>query len=125
MAGAHFPDDIAWYDYPVDVHNASRNAGAFGKFVRDFEALTLPKGRSYGIPYRCLLPVGLDNLLVAGRALSADRFAQGSARVMPACFAMGQACGTAAALAAKKGISPVKLDVQVLRRALRRAGALL
>ena len=124
MTGTHFPDDIVWYDYPVDVHNTSRNAKSFGKFVRDFDTLTLPKGSSYGIPYRCLLPLGLDNLLVAGRALSADRFAQGSARPMPACYAIGQACGTAAALAARLGISPVKLDVHVLRRALRRAGAL-
>ncbi|HUV39999.1 MAG TPA: FAD-dependent oxidoreductase, partial [Planctomycetota bacterium] len=89
LAGRHFADEIAEYDYTVDVHNARRSAALFKKFVRDFDRRALPPGRSYGIPYRCLLPAEVDNLLVAGRALSADREAHGSVRVMPACFATG------------------------------------
>lgn len=119
LTGRRFDDEIARYDYTVDVHNARRSPALFEKFVREFDRRALPPGRSYGIPYRCLLPVGLDNLLVAGRALSADREAHGSARVMPACFAMGEAAGTAAALSSRRRISPARLDVRLLRRALR------
>ena len=121
----HFPDDIAWYDYPVDVHNACRNSAQWKKFVSDFDTKTLKPGESYGIPFGALVPKGVDNLLVAGRSLSSDRGGQGCARCMPSCFAMGQAAGTASALAAKKRIPMVSgLDVGVLRRALRRDGAL-
>jgi hypothetical protein len=63
----------------------------------------LPPGESHGIPYRALLPVGIDNVIVAGRSISTDRATQGSTRVMPNCFAMGEAAGTAAALLAKQG----------------------
>ena len=125
LEARHFPDDIARYDYTVDVHNASRNARLWKKFVQDFDSRALPLGQSYGIPFGSLVPSGLDNLLVAGRSLSSDRPANGSARTMPACFAMGQAAGTAAALAIKQGTTPAQLDVSLLQRTLRRAGALL
>jgi len=56
-------------------------------------------GESYGIPYRAMIPKGIANLLVPGRALSADRAIQSSLRVMPPCFVTGQAAGAAAVLA--------------------------
>ncbi len=48
------------------------------------------KGESHGIPYRCLTPKGLKNVLVAGRSISAEQMVQGSTRVMPCCLAMAK-----------------------------------
>lgn len=79
----------------------------------------------YDIPYRCLLPETVDGILVAGRAISAERRALASARISGTCMAMGQAAGTAAALAVLAGIPPRDLDVAALRRALAAQGALL
>ena len=62
----------------------------------------------YGIPYRCLLPGGIDGLLVAGRCFSSTHDAHASARSMATCMAMGQAAGTAAAMAAAPGRRPVR-----------------
>ena len=56
-------------------------------------------GASYTIPYRCFTPVGMENLLVAGRCISGDHHAMSSYRVMPICFAMGEGAGTCAAVA--------------------------
>jgi hypothetical protein len=122
LLARHSDDDIACYDYPVDVHNAARDDREIKRFLKDFEQLRLPAGKTYGIPFGCLLPKGLDNLAVAGRSLSADRAMHGSARVMPACFAMGQAAGVAAAMAARKNVPLHKVDVASLRRRLTRAG---
>jgi len=80
---------------------------------------------AYGIPYRCLLPRGLDNVLVAGRCLSATHEALASARVMAQCVAMGEAAGTAAALAVRHGCSTRQVDTEVLRQALIAQGAIL
>ena len=55
-------------------------------------------GESYSIPYRCLVPKGLNNVLVAGRCIGADRAMQASARVIPCCYITGQAAGIAAAV---------------------------
>ena len=77
------------------------------------------------MPYRCLVPLKVENLLVAGRSVSATSEAAGAIRVMPPCMALGQAAGTAAAQAAAAHISPRQIDVQALRDALRRQGAFL
>ncbi|WP_373230043.1 FAD-dependent oxidoreductase, partial [Cohnella sp.] len=91
MEARSFPDDIARNAYYIDIHLAdSKGSMTFTH---------LPPGQSHGVPYRVLLPLGIDNLWVPGRAASSDRVVQGSLRVMPNCFAMGQASGTAAALA--------------------------
>jgi hypothetical protein len=82
-------------------------------------------GTSYDIPYRCLLPAKVDNLLVAGRCFSATHEALGSARMMPSCMAMGQAAGTAAALAAGQNVSPRNLSVPALQKMLRQQGAMI
>ena len=119
----HFPDDIAVYDYTIDVHNATSNKKEARKFDRDFDSLWLKKGQTYGIRFRALLPQGVSNLLVAGRSVSSDRMMNGSVRVMPACFATGQAAGTAAALSVKKNTLPAKLDMKLLRAKLEKQGA--
>ena len=82
-------------------------------------------GECYGIPYRCLIPDGLDNLAVAGRTISADRIMMASIRLMPPCFATGQAAGTACAIGVKEGMSLDKIDVAELRKALKAQGCYL
>jgi len=86
-------------------------------FVRD--------GGAYGIPYRALLPQGVENALIAGRMMTIDLVAHNSTRNTVCCMIAGQAAGTAAALAARRGISPREVDVRALQDHLRRAGALL
>ncbi len=81
--------------------------------------------RSYAIPYRCLLPRQPENLLVAGRSISATHEAASSARGQAVCMATGHAAGTAAALAAQAGLPPRKLNIALLQQTLREQGAIL
>ena len=96
---ADFEDEIGRCSYPVDRHAATKDATAQNAALIDLAASKYQKGESYGIPYRVMIPKGLKNLLVPGRALSADQIAQASVRIMPACFVTGQAAGIAAGLA--------------------------
>ncbi len=84
-----------------------------------------PQDDWYDIPYRCLTPKGVDNLLVSGRCISATHEAMAGARVMGTCVAVGQAAGVAAALAAHKGIAPRAVQAAEVQRLLRADGALL
>ncbi len=124
-ARAVFDDEIGRYNYPVDVHMSKPSAGNFQAMWSEFHALRYGPGESYGIPYRCLVPRELTNVLVAGRCLSADRFLQGSARVMPGCFITGQAAGLAAALAAQQRTDARGIAVGELQQRLRGMGAYL
>lgn len=110
-----FPDDIARNSYFIDVHLTS------SKDRMDIQHL--PSGRSHGVPYRSLLPKGFRNLWVAGRAASSDRVVQGSLRVMPNCFAMGQAAGTAATLALADSGDSRSISVDRLQELLVEQGA--
>jgi hypothetical protein len=111
-----FADAIARVSFPIDIHDVQGGGGFFEG----------PKeGPYYTIPYRCLVPLQVENLLVAGRCISATHEAHGSLRVMPPCFATGQAAGTAGALALETGVSPRCVDVQLLRKALSDQGALI
>jgi len=89
------------------------------------EVLRYKKGESYGIPYRILTPRKLENVLVAGRCVSADHMVHGSIRVMPGCFITGQAAGIAAAMSAQQNISTHRVDVEDLQRRLKAYGAYL
>ncbi|WP_152404219.1 FAD-dependent oxidoreductase [Paenibacillus cellulositrophicus] len=110
IAARSFPDDIARNAYYIDIHLAnSKSEMTFNH---------LPPGVSHGVPYRILLPVGIDNLWVAGRSVSSDRAVQGSLRVMPNCFSMGQAAGSAAALALQSGTGSRGISVSELQRRL-------
>lgn len=73
----------------------------------------------FDIPYRCLVPTEVDGLLVAGRCISTTHEAQGVIRNIPPCMVTGQAAGTAAALAVRRGVKPRSLDVHVLREVLK------
>jgi len=77
------------------------------------------------LPYGSLLPQGVDNLLVAGRCISADEEAMGQLRLIPVCSATGQAAGTAAALAVREGVAPGKLDISRLQKVLTDQGVAL
>ena len=77
----------------------------------------------YEIPYRCLLPQGIEGLLVAGRAISANHEADGYTRNQPACMVTGQAAGAAAALALRCQTMPRQLDVALLQAELRKLGS--
>ena len=74
--------------------------------------------QTYEIPYRCLLPKEVKNILVAGRTISATHEAMASTRVIPICMAIGQAAGTAAALSSINRISPLRLEVGKLKNKL-------
>jgi hypothetical protein len=80
---------------------------------------------AYGIPYRALIPKGVDNLLVAGRMISVDLSAHNSTRNTVCCLLCGQAAGTAASLAAHQGLAPREVDIQQLQNNLREAGTIL
>ena len=88
-----------------------------------FRSFCCGRGESYGIPYRILLPRGVENLLTCGRCVSCDRHVMASLRVIPGCYITGQGAGMAAALAAAAGIVPRKIDTAALRKELRGIGA--
>jgi hypothetical protein len=119
-----FPDEICRNCYYIDVHHRKSEIGSDKE--TGSTAVHLKKGESHGIPYRCLTPKGLSNVLVAGRSISTDRAVQGSTRVMPVCLCMGEAAGTAAAMAAARGAGDVRaVDPAELRNRLRGHGAYL
>jgi len=120
-----FPDEIGRNCYYIDVHHSPAQRDAFlrGEIDYEEEASSYGPGESHGIPYRCLVPKGCENLLVAGRTISCDRTVQGSVRVMPPCLVTGQAAGTAAAMIAANGGTTMTLDTDALRAKLRADGA--
>ena len=111
-----FEDSIALGNYDIDIHNPS-GTGTSHRFFGD--------GEYYTIPYRSLLPKEFDNLLVAGRCLSATHEAQASVRIMPICCCLGQAVGTAAAVALKSGENVHTVHIKDLQRKLVENGAVL
>lgn len=120
--GETHEDDIALYDYCVDVHAlslAEAQTGLPPDFIRKMTETKLAK--RYGIPLGICLTREYDNLAVAGRCVSATQEMLGALRVMPAAMSTGQAVGTAAALS--KPLSAVNL--QELRETLRRDGVIL
>lgn len=116
ITGIKYDDTIALSGYPIDIHDPT------GKGV---QANDIEGDGSYGIPYRCLIPKGIDNLLVAGRCISTTHEALATTRLTPSCMATGQAAGTAAALSLAEGIAPRNLDAIMLRKKLLEGGAVL
>jgi flavin-dependent dehydrogenase len=122
---AVFPDEIGRYNYAVDIHAAKPDLASYKRYAEDFRKLRYGKGESYGVPYRCLVPQKLTNVLVAGRCVSTDRYMQSSIRVMPGCFITGQAIGAAAAICAKQGCDTRGVPIAELHRRLKAMGAYL
>lgn len=123
---ATFPDEIGRNNYFIDIHNSKDEIAKIIK-AKSFENLNRPepykKGESHGIPYRCLTPKGLKNVLVAGRCISTEEVVQGSIRVQSACLVTGEAAGMAAAHAFQNHKNDVHLvDVDFLRRRLKEEG---
>jgi len=110
----HFADAVAVASYPIDIHRP------------DDQGCTLIWcGDCYDIPYRSLIPLKVDNMLVAGRSISATHEAMGAIRVMATCMAMGEAAGRAAAIAVRNGVLPADVDIHELRKSLLGNGAYL
>jgi hypothetical protein len=122
---AVFDDEIGRYNYPVDIHPLKPDKLQYQEHRQRWAQSSMGKGESYGIPYRILTPIGLDNVLVAGRCVSTDRWVFGSLRVQPGCFITGQAAGMAAAIAASANIPPRDVQVKDLQQRLKRIGAFL
>lgn len=116
---ADFSDAIAYYSYPIDMHPAAPDENQEREAV--YVSSKYKNGECYGIPYRCLIPQGFKNLGTAGRIISADRAVMASVRIMSACFATGQAIGTAAALCVSKGLAEGLgcVEAKELRRVLK------
>jgi ribulose 1,5-bisphosphate synthetase/thiazole synthase len=128
VARRSFPDEIARNAYYIDVHGSKEEREREADQPIDWKARSqrYRAGESHGIPYRCLIPKNLKNVLVAGRCISTDRALQGSIRTMPNCLAMGEAAGCAAAMAAKRHGGAVReLNMGALRQRLRGWGAYL
>ena len=125
MNRATFEDEIGRYCYPVDIHAGRNTDEAYREFLKDYEGLSYSAGESYGISYRALVVKGFDNLLVAGRCVSTDRYMQSSIRVMPGCYITGQAAGAAAAIAVESECAARDVDVKRLQKQLKSMGAYL
>jgi FAD dependent oxidoreductase len=125
-------EDLAWQ---LGIYESRRLEGRYvlgrrdeGVSFDDAVAFTgdwVRYGVTYEIPYRCLLPQRTEQLLVAGRCLSADHRVHQATKEIPPCFATGEAAGIAAALSAATGIATSSLDVGEIRAQLLKAGAIL
>jgi hypothetical protein len=111
---ARFDDAIAVASYPLDLHHPE-GGGCTLQWCGD----------CYDIPYRSLIPLKVENLIVAGRSISTTHEAMSAIRVMAPCMAMGEAAGRAAGMAVKEGVSPANINVGKLQKELLAKGAYL
>src|SRR5215471_1754042 len=121
-----FPDQVAVYNRPTDVHPTDTSEQEFKRFLDDFEGFHgLGEGDCLGVPYGILVPKGWINLWVAGRCHSSDTKVHGSIRAQSAAYMMGQASATAAIQSIRTGEPACDLNTEQLVIALRAAGAYL
>lgn len=106
LDGRRFDDVIARSGYPIDIHNPE-GRGVTANFIRE--------GGAYDIPYRSIVPLHITNLLLAGRCISTTHEAQATTRLTPSCMAIGQAAGTAAALAVLHQCDTAKVPIPALQ----------
>jgi hypothetical protein len=112
---ADFADTIGVNGWPLELHVAGDVKWVWPE---------IPASRGFNhLPYRMILPTGVDNLLVAGRCAGMTHEGQSAARVTGACFVMGQAAGTAAALSLRTAAPARALEVATLQSALEADGA--
>ena len=109
-----------------DVREQARfedSIGIFPEFIDGYGVLILPTtGRYFGLPYRSLVPKGVDNLIVAGRSIGGDRISHAAVRSMMCCTVSGQGAGVAAAISIRTGQPFDRLDVGQIRAELARQG---
>lgn len=115
-ACTRFDDAIAAANYDIDIHSPD-GAGTSHYYF--------PDGEYYTIPYRSMLPLRADNLIVSGRCISSTHEAQASYRVMPIVTTLGQAAGVAAAVSIKQEVKPKEVDIREVQRILKESGAFL
>jgi hypothetical protein len=111
-----FDDAIAAGNYDIDIHNPE-GSGTSHYFFKDNEY--------YTIPFRCLQPKGIKNLLTSGRCISSTHEAQASYRIMPICCTLGEAAGTAIGVCAAQNVPCSEADVGLIRQKLISYGAFL
>jgi len=109
-----FPDTVCKGAHVIDIHKPD-----------SIEQVVVVLKKEYNIPYRVLVPKDSVNVITAGRCVCADDAAFGSMRVMACCMAMGQAAGTAAAIAVEKGYAFTEMDTQRLVETLKAQGAVI
>lgn len=117
-----YPDGIAKSSWDIDIWPAdSYTAAAVDRETEAYRQRRemLGSGEYFDIRYGCIVAEGVDNLLMAGRCISADHVAQSSLRIQQTCMSTGQAAGTAAALSLKDGVTPRELDINKLRKCLK------
>lgn len=108
-----FDDRIAVCANSIDIHQ------------KDGVRYTAHEQGNYYIPLSCLISHNIDNLVTAGKSLSADKYAFAAVRVMPPCIAMGEAAGVVSALAAERNIKPDEVPYQDVQHVLLKNGAYL
>lgn len=116
LEARQFDDAIAMGSYPIDLHSPTGKGTILKK---------IKPGAAYSIPLRCLIPLKVDRLVVAGRCISGTHVANASYRTMPICVATGQAAGVCAALAAINSQSPRTVKAAEVQKELLRQGAIL
>ena len=114
VSGRRWEDSVCYAFYPVDMHDPKTGV----------QPAHLKEGMVPTVPLRALIPKGSRNLLVAGRCLSSDRRANSGLRVQATCMATGQAAGAAAALAAKRGVTPGDVPLAELKALLTAGGGI-
>lgn len=114
--GRKHEDTVGQVCFPVDIHDPDTGQAEFHEIGDD---------GAFDIPYRSLVPAGIENVVVAGRCLSATHYAHGATRNMAPCLVTGQAAGVAASLAAEKSTPMADVDISALQERLRAGGAYL
>jgi hypothetical protein len=114
LSAKHFDDGITCGSYPIDIHNPA-GTGTDLRYLK--------KGEYYKIPYRCLVPNKVDNLIIASRCISSTHEAHSSLRVMPIVWGIGEAGGTAASMCIKKKHTPAEVNTNDLIAKLEEQGA--
>ena len=112
-----YPDGIARSSWNIDIWPAdSYSAPAVDRSTEQFKRRNeqLKAGEYFDIRYGCIVAAGLDNLLMAGRCISAEHVAESSLRIQQTCMATGEAAGAAAALSLRAGVTPRELDPGVV-----------
>lgn len=121
----HFDDCIAafprFYDMLAPDANMFGDGRVEGKGYNGHIYEAVVDGRYFEIPYRSLVPVDMDNLLIAGRCIDSDHVAESGVRAISLCMMMGQAAGTAASMAVSAGCMPRDIDMRKLQEILRKA----
>jgi hypothetical protein len=123
-ARRQFPDQIAVYNYAIDMHAYNPSPEANAVMWKTYLGKMKP-GESVGLPYGMIVVKGWKNLWVAGRCASMDLQVHGAFRVQPAAVMMGQAAGTAAVQSVRTSRPAAEIDTEVLVNTLRKAGAYL